>query len=147
MEQPLPRADVRLDLVVGVAEHLFPPWRVHDGAGFEIPVPDAFLCSGEGQREPFLAFAQRRFGALTLGEIEMGADDADDRPAGIAADRKAAREHMDVVTVLVPQAELSFVGRRAPRATLSFADRRARGRRDARRRSQALTCGSISSSA
>ena len=41
----------------------------------------------------------------------MGADDADDRSAGLAADRKAAREHVDVVTVLVAEAELGLVGR------------------------------------
>ena len=50
MQQPLPGADVRLDLVVGVAEHLLPPRRVDDGAGLEVPVPDAFLGAGERQR-------------------------------------------------------------------------------------------------
>ena len=33
VEQPFPRADVRFDLVVGVAEHLLPARRVHDVAG------------------------------------------------------------------------------------------------------------------
>ena len=75
MQQPLPGADVRLDLVLGVAEHLLPSRRIHDRAGFEIPVPDAFLGSGEGQREPLLAFAQRRFGAFALGDLANREDD------------------------------------------------------------------------
>ncbi len=125
MQQPLPGADVRLDLLVGVAEHLLPARRVHDRAGFEVPVPDAFLRAGEGQLQPLLALAQRRFGALALGDVEVRADDADDRAAGLAADRKAAREHVDVVTVLVAQAELAFVGRALAAATLSFSGRRA----------------------
>ena len=69
MEQPLPRADVRLDFVVGVAEHLLPARRVHDGAGLEVPVPDAFLRAGERQRQPLFALAQRRLGALALGDV------------------------------------------------------------------------------
>ena len=87
MQQPLPGADVRLDLVVGVAEHLLPSRRVHDVAGVEVPVPHAFLRAGEGQRQPLFALAQRRLGALALGEVEMRADDAHDRSAGFAADR------------------------------------------------------------
>ena len=67
---------------LGVAEHLLPPWRIHDGAGLEVPVPDAFLRAGERQREPLLAFPQRRLGALALGEVEMGADDSHTGPPG-----------------------------------------------------------------
>ena len=89
MQQAFPGADVRLDLVLGVAEHLLPLRRVHDRAGLEVPVPDAFLRAGEGQREPLLALAQRRLGALALGQVEVRADDPHDRSAGFAADRAA----------------------------------------------------------
>ena len=70
MQQALPRADVRFDLVVGVAEHFLPSRRVHDGAGLEVPVPDAFLCAGECQREPLLALTQGRLGAFPFGDVE-----------------------------------------------------------------------------
>ena len=50
----------------------------------------------------------------------MGADDAHDRSARLAPDREAAREHVDVVAVLVPQPELAFVGALAARARSSF---------------------------
>ena len=63
MQQPLPCADVRLDLVFGVAEHLLPARRIHDGARLEVPVPHAFLRADEGEPQPFLALAQRRLGA------------------------------------------------------------------------------------
>ena len=105
------------------------------------------------EHQPRQQFGARPFGALgalgpfPLREVEVGADDADDRAARSAADRKSAREHLDVVAVLVAQAELAFVGRRAAR-------RRFRSACCARctssgwsRRSHALTCGSISSSA
>ncbi len=75
VEQPFPRADVRFDLVVGVAEHLFPARRVHDVAGDEVPVPDAFLGAGKRQRQPLFAFAQRRVGALALGDLAQRPDD------------------------------------------------------------------------
>ena len=51
-------------------------------------------------------------GPFPLGEIEMRPDDSHDRSARLAADRIPAREDVDVVTVLVAQAELPFVGRR-----------------------------------
>ena len=70
-------------------------------------------------------------GLLALGEIEVGADDADDRTAGLAADRKTARQHVDVVAVLVPEAELALVGRFAARDALVDVAARAAGRRDA----------------
>ncbi len=75
VEQPFPRADVRLDLVVGVAEHLFPARRVHDVAGHQVPVPDAFLRAGKGQRQPLFAFAQRRVGTFALGDLAHRPDD------------------------------------------------------------------------
>jgi hypothetical protein len=49
VQQPLEGADVRLDLVILVAEHLLPARRVHDIPGHEIPVPHAFLGAGEGE--------------------------------------------------------------------------------------------------
>ena len=147
MQQTLPGADVRLDLVVGVAEHLFPARRVDDGAGFEAPVPDAFLGAGERQPQPFFALAQRGLRALALGDVEVRADDADDRSAGLAAHRKAARQDMDEMTVLVAKAELSLVGPRAARQALGQLGRRAARSSGCSSRSQALTCGSISSSA
>src|SRR5207245_4669838 len=58
MNQTVPGADVRLDLLVAVAAHLLPSLVVHDVVGLEVPVPDAFLRSGHGEREPFLAFTQ-----------------------------------------------------------------------------------------
>ena len=82
MEQPLPRPDVRLDFVVGVPEHLLPVRRVHDRAGFQVPVPDAFLRAGERQPQPLLALTQRRFGALAVGDVEVHAHDSDDGPSG-----------------------------------------------------------------
>src|SRR5213075_2977524 len=45
MQQPLPCTDMRFDLVVAVAEHPLPLVGVHDGTGFEIPVPDALLSA------------------------------------------------------------------------------------------------------
>ena len=59
--------------------------------------------------------ARSASGLLPLGQVEVRADDADDRSAGFAADGKAARQHVDVVAVLVAQAELALVGRRAAR--------------------------------
>ena len=73
MQQPLPRADVRLDFVVGVPEHLLPARRVHDRAGFEVPVPDALLRARERQPKPLFALAQRRLGALAVGDVEVHA--------------------------------------------------------------------------
>ena len=131
MDQPLPRADVRLDLVLGVAEHLLPARRVHDGAGLQVPVPDAFLRADERQRQPLFALAQRRFGPLPLGDIEVRADDAHDRAAGLAADRIAAREDVNEVAVLVAQPELALVGVAPPRTTFSCARSRGARRRGA----------------
>ena len=111
MEKPFPRADVWFDFVFRVAEHLCPPRRVHHGAGFEIPVPDAFLRTCERQLQPLFVLAERGLGALLIGEIEMRADDAHDRSARLATHWETSREHVDVVAVLVPQPELGLVGR------------------------------------
>ena len=115
MDQAFPGADVRLDLVGLIAEHLDPARRVEHRARLEVPVPDALLRAGEREPEPFLALAERRLGQLPLGQVEVGADDADDWSAGPAPDRIAAREHMDVMAILVPQPELGFEGRLAAR--------------------------------
>ena len=125
MDQALEGADVRLDFVFVIAEHPLPVRRIHDGAGLEVPVVDAFLRAGERERQPLLALAQRRLGALALGQVEVRADDAHDGPAGLAPDRQTARQHVDVVAVLVPQTELGFIGR-SPLATAAFSVARAR---------------------
>ena len=119
MHQTLPRADVRFDFVLGIAEHLLPARRIHDRVGLDVPIPDAFPGAGKRQRQPLLAFAQRLLGPFAFGDVEMGADDAHDRSARVPADRKTAREHVDVVTVLVPESELPFVGLAALRQALA----------------------------
>ena len=58
VDEPLARADVRLDLVVFVAEHLLPARGIDHVAGLEVHVPHALARAGDGQREPFLALAQ-----------------------------------------------------------------------------------------
>lgn len=58
------------------------------------------------------------FGLPALGEVEVGADDTDDGPTGLAPDRVAAGEDLYVVAVPVPQAELAFVRLRTPRDAL-----------------------------
>ena len=55
---------------------------------------------------------------LPLGQIEVRADDSDDRTAGLAPDRKPARQDVNVMTVLVPEAEFGLVGRLAARHAL-----------------------------
>jgi hypothetical protein len=137
---------VWFDFVFRVTEHLFPPRRVHHGAGFEIPVPDAFLRTRERQLQPLFVLAERGLGALLIGEIEMRAHDAHDRSARLAPHRETTREHVDVVAVLVPQPELGLVGRSlAAGDAVVRPDRRAADRPGGPGRSHALTCGSISS--
>ena len=109
MNQPLECADVRLDFVILIAEHALPVRGVHHRAGLEVPVVDAFLRARERQRQPLLALAQRRLGALALGQIEMRADNAHHRSAGFAADRQTARQDVHVVAVLVTQTELGLI--------------------------------------
>ena len=75
VQQAFPRADMRLDLVIGIAEHLFPARRVDDVAGDEIPVPDPFLGACERQRQALLAFAQRRVGAFAFRDLVKRPDD------------------------------------------------------------------------
>ena len=87
MQQPLPRAHMRLNLLVGVAEHFLPSRRVHDRAGLEVPVEHAFLRAREGHGEPLFALAEGRFGVLAPGNVAHGdLDGADvavfDRRAG-----------------------------------------------------------------
>ncbi len=118
VHQTLPRADVRFDFVLRVAEHLLPARRVHDRVGVDVPVPDTFPGAGKRQREPLLALAQRLFGSFPFGDVEVRADDAHDRSARFSTDRKAAREHVNEVTVLVAKTELAFVGLRALRQGL-----------------------------
>ena len=109
VHQALPRRNMRLDLLIAVAEHLLPAGGVDDRVGFEVPVPDAFLRAGKGQPEPFFALAQSHLGPLAFRHVEMRADDAH-RTAVPAADRQAACEHRDVMTLLVQQAQFAFVG-------------------------------------
>ena len=79
------------DLSVGVAEHLLPSKRVHDAAGFEVPIPHALLRPREGQREPFYALAQRRFDTLAIGDV---AHDDLDRTAIRVLDECAGDVHL-----------------------------------------------------
>src|SRR5262245_39843104 len=109
MEQSLPCADVRLDFILGVAEHLLPSRGVHDRACFQVPVPYPLLRAGKRQLESFFVLAERCLGAFLFGQIEMGADDAYDWPTGLAAHGKAARKDGHIVPILVAQAELGFV--------------------------------------
>ena len=113
VDQALPRADVRLDLVVRVAEHLFPSRRIHDIVRFEVPVPDAFLRAGERECQALFAFEQGGVGALPFGDIEVSADDANDRAIGLEADRKSARQHVDVMPQFVAKPKLALVSRAA----------------------------------
>ena len=82
------------------------------------PPPLVFLREHES-RQPFsacllgaLSFSQR-FRFLPRRQIEVCADDAHDRTARGSSDGKAAREDVDVLTVLVAKPELSFVDLRA----------------------------------
>src|SRR5712671_4991242 len=109
MEQALPGADVWLDLVIGVPEHLLPSRRVHHVACLQVPIPYAFLRTGEGQAEPFFAFMQRGFGPPALCDVEMRADDAHHWSGFVPADWKSAREHVDIVTIFVPEAKFSLI--------------------------------------
>jgi hypothetical protein len=110
MHESLPGADVRLDLVLGIPQHLLPTRRIYDVVRLEVPVPDSFLGSGKCQLEPLLAFAESQLGPFSLSDVEVGADDADD-PAIRATDRQSPRQDSDVVTFLVSEPELLFVGR------------------------------------
>jgi hypothetical protein len=60
---------MRRDLLVLVAEHLLPARGVHDVAGFEIEIPDAFAGAGHGEGQPLLAFAEARLIALPRGDV------------------------------------------------------------------------------
>src|SRR6188508_424012 len=69
MYEAFPRADIWLDFVERVSQHLGPSRRIHDAIGFEVPVPDALERTGERQREPLLAFAQRPLGSFSLSDV------------------------------------------------------------------------------
>src|SRR6476469_166522 len=109
MNQPLPRADMRLDFIVFVTKHLLPPRRVDDGVALEVPVPHTLLRAGERQLQPLLALPQCLFRPLLLRDIEVRPDNPHHRSAGLTADRQSTREYGDVVPVLVPEPELSLV--------------------------------------
>src|SRR5689334_19677611 len=64
MNQPLPRADMGLDFIVFVTEHLLPPRRVDDGVALEVPVPHTLLRAGERELQPLLALPQCLFRPL-----------------------------------------------------------------------------------
>ena len=103
MEQAFPCADVRLDLVVAVPEHGLPPRRVHHRAGFQIPVPHAFLRAGEREREALLALAERRFRLLAQGDVP---DDQLYRTAMVVFEHRA--RHFDVGGRPVETGDLLF---------------------------------------
>ena len=105
VEQPFPRADVRFDLVVCIPEHLLPARRVDDVAGDEVPVPDAFLGAGKGQRQALFAFAQRRIGAFALGDLTHRPDD------GVSGYGRARHRDLDVGNPAVWPDDLFFEGR------------------------------------
>ena len=69
VQQTLPGGDVRIDVVVGIPEHLLPAWRVQHPAALDVPVPHALLRAGEGEREPFFVGAKKRLGALPFGDV------------------------------------------------------------------------------
>ncbi len=66
MQQSLPRAEMRFDLVVRIAEHFLPAGRIDHVTGFDVPVPDTFPSTCECEAKAFLAFAQRRVGRRRL---------------------------------------------------------------------------------
>src|SRR6185436_20113145 len=90
MEHPLPGIDGAFDLIVFVAEHLLPSRGVHDDAGFEVPVPDAFLRTGERERQAFFARTKSGLGAFAFREIEMRADEPHNRAVRLTPERKPA---------------------------------------------------------
>src|SRR5687767_14092739 len=69
MDQAFPCADVRLDLLVRIPEHLLPSRRIHYGVRFKVPVPDTFLAAGDRQRETFFTFTQEALGPLPLANV------------------------------------------------------------------------------
>ena len=107
MQQPFPGADVRLDLVLGVAEHLLPARRIDDVARQQVPVPDAFLRSGERERQALLAFAQGGLGALALGDLPHREHDG--RRLTIEQ-RQARHSDLDVTGATVGLVQLLFEG-------------------------------------
>src|SRR5260370_42643416 len=80
MHQTFPGTDMRLDLPAGIAEHLLPLSRVHDGIGLQVPVPDALPRAGNRERKPFFALTQRSLCVLLLGNVSY---DQLDRPIAL----------------------------------------------------------------
>ena len=80
MHQTFPGTDMRFDFILRISEHLYPPSRVHDGVGLDVPVPDAFTRAGECERQALLAFPERLLGSLLFRDVEVRADDAHTRP-------------------------------------------------------------------
>ena len=60
-------------------------------------------------RDRSLRSRSRASSFLALGQVEVRADDAHHRPLRLPPHWIAARQHLHVVTVLVPQAELDLV--------------------------------------
>src|SRR5271157_2596889 len=71
------------------------------GGAHPYPVVDGFA---DGAVQP-LALPQRLFRPLALGEIGVRPHDADDRAIRFAPDGESARENVDVMAILVAQAE------------------------------------------
>jgi len=69
MQQMFPGADVRFDFPLGIAEHVLPSRRVHHRAGLDVPVPHAFLRTGERQGEAFFILTKDRFGPLAFRDV------------------------------------------------------------------------------
>ena len=107
MQQPLPRADVRFDLVLSVAEHLLPAPRIDDVAGQQVPVPHAFLRSGERERQSLLAFAKDASARL---RSEISRSDEHDGWRMIVEQSQARHRDLDVAGAAVRLRQLLFEG-------------------------------------
>ena len=108
------------------------------------PPPLVFLR--EDQPRQNLAARPFRLRAPPLRQIEMGADDSDDRSVGSRAEPDTRARGPDVVPVFVAQTEFPFVGLDRPRDALVHLPRAVHvfGVKQSLPR---RTCGSISSSA
>src|SRR4029079_4073620 len=69
-----------------------------------------FVFLGENETAEKLAARPCGFCAPPRRQIEMGADNANDRAIGAAANWIASREDLDVVSVFVAQPKFPFVG-------------------------------------
>ena len=82
---------MRLDFVVGIAEHLLPSSGVHNRVGFQVPVPDALLRAGDRKRQPLFAFTQGPLCVFLFGDVSH--DDLD-RPFALLVQLRTG--HADV---------------------------------------------------